>query len=258
MEYLDFICGVARKAGVEAMAYFNHKKDFSVATKDTYKDLVSSADKAVETLVMSEIRRAYPDHGEYGEESGRSGGDSEFCWVVDPIDGTQSFVRGQPYFSISIALKRNGKTIAGCVHAPRLDMTFSAERGRGAFENGAPIRCAQCDSVEMAACATGFACLRAQLPKNNLPICNRLFPIVRDIKRCGSAALDLCFVASGRYDVFWELALKEYDVAAGALIAEEAGAAVADMRGGTNYPDDGIVCANPRLLPLFLPYFQEA
>ncbi len=258
MEYITQIQEIVRLAGAEAMKYFNHIKENAVSCKGTPKDIVSTADKAVETLIAAEVKRRFPGHGMYGEEYGRRGQESPFCWVVDPIDGTQSFVHGHPFFCISIALKENDTTIAGCVFAPRLNMMFSAERGKGAFEDGRPIRVSGCDRLSSAVVATGFACLRAGLKKNNMPIIDRVFPIAQDIKRCGSAALDLCFVAAGRVDVYWEIALKEYDVAAGALIASEAGAAVLDMNGGTNYPSEGILCTNAPLVPVMLDHFKAA
>ena len=258
MDYLRDIQDIARMAGAEAMKYFTHIKENAISCKSTPRDIVSTADKAVETLIAGEIHRRFPGHGMFGEEYGRSDADSAFCWVVDPIDGTQSFVHGHPFFSISIALKENGVTIAGCVYAPRLGMMFSAEKGKGAFEDGRPIHVSGCDSLSKAVAATGFACLRAGLAKNNMPIIDRVFPAVSDVKRCGSAALDLCFVASGRVDVYWEIALKEYDVAAGALIASEAGATVLDMNGGTNYPSEGILCANAPLVPVMLEHFKAA
>ncbi|MBR2964674.1 MAG: inositol monophosphatase, partial [Lentisphaeria bacterium] len=167
MEYITQIQEIARLAGAEAMKYFNHIKENAVSCKGTPKDIVSTADKAVETLIASEIQKRFPGHGMYGEEYGRRGQESPFCWVVDPIDGTQSFVHGHPFFCISIALKENGTTIAGCVFAPRLNMMFSAERGKGAFEDGRPIHVSGCDKLSSAVVATGFACLRAGLKKNN-------------------------------------------------------------------------------------------
>ncbi len=256
MSFIEDIEMIARRAGAEALRYFNREKEFSIASKSSYRDLVSSADQAVEKMIIKAIRDKYPEHAFFGEESGHGGGDSSYCWIIDPIDGTQSFVRRQPYFSISIALKHNETVVAGCVYAPRLEMMFTAEKGGGAFENGAPIRCSDCSELRLAAAATGFACLRTGRKINNMPICDRLFPLLCDVRRCGSAALDLCFVASGRYDAFWELELQEYDVAAGALIATEAGAEVRDISGGTLFPEQGIVCANPPLLRQFLPYFK--
>ncbi len=247
---------IARAAGAEAMKYYNHIRANTVVHKGNAKDLVSTADKAVESLITKMIHERFPDHAVFGEEYGRSMENSRYCWVVDPIDGTLSFVRNQPYFSVSIAVKKDGEPVAGCVFAPRLDLIFTAEKGQGAFENGQPIHAAECTDMAEAVCGTGFACLRAGLKENNMPICDRIFPVVRDIKRCGSAAIDLCFVASGRYDAFWEIALQEYDVAAGALIASEAGAQVCDMTGGEDYPFRGILCTNQALQGQFLPYFN--
>ena len=122
---MEFIESVARRAGTEAMKYFKHEKTNRISSKKTVKDLVSTADKAVEKVIIDAIRERYPEHDIYGEESGRSGVSSEYCWVIDPIDGTQSFVKNHPYFSISIALKKNGAAIAGCVYAPALGMMFS-------------------------------------------------------------------------------------------------------------------------------------
>ena len=135
MEYITQIQEIARLAGAEAMKYFNHIKASDISCKSTPRDIVSVADKAVETLIASEVKKRFPGHGMFGEEYGRRDQDSPFCWVVDPIDGTQSFVHGHPFFCISIALKENGTTIAGCVYAPRLGMMFSAEKGKGAFED---------------------------------------------------------------------------------------------------------------------------
>lgn len=254
---ISFLERIARSAGEETMAYFLRRKTFEVYSKSTPSDLVSTADKAVESMICAAIHSRYPEHDIFGEETGRSGSSSEFCWVIDPIDGTQCFVRKHPYFSISIALKQNGKSVAGCVYAPALGLLFSAESGGGAFENGVLISASSCRTLSEASCATGFACLRAGRKENNLKYCNRILPEIRDIKRCGSAALDLCFVASGRYDAYWELCLQEYDVAAGSLIASEAGAKVSDLHGGSNYPASGILAGSPALHAELLPFFAE-
>ena len=254
---IPFLESVVKRAGAEAMAYFNHNRENAVASKKNRNDLVSTADKAVEKVIIGAIRERYPEDAFFGEESGRSGTASEYCWVIDPIDGTQSFVKHHPCFSISVALQKNGRTIAGCVYAPALGLLFSGETGHGAFENGVPIRVSDCRCLSEAACSTGFACIRAGLKKNNLAYFNAIVPEIRDIKRCGSAALDLCFVASGRYDAYWELCLQEYDIAAGALICSLAGGRVCDLHGGADYPEQGILCGNPALVECFLPFFQE-
>lgn len=251
-----FIENLAKTAGITAMEYFSGKIANQVFSKSTQKDLVSEADRAVETQIINAIRTHYPEHGIFGEESGKDIQNSPYCWVIDPIDGTQSFVRRHPYFSISIALKYQNKAIAGAVYAPALGMMFSAEQGCGAFENGQRIYCTQCLKLEEASLATGFGCLRANLPVNNLKYFNMIAPLARDIKRCGSAALNLCFVASGRYDASWELFLQEYDVAAGALIASEAGAAVSDLHGSEDFPKQGIIAGNHELVKILLPFFK--
>ena len=253
----EFISDLARKAGGLAMEYFNGIRPNEVHSKATASDLVSTADGNVERLIIETIRAKFPDHNFFGEETGKSDTGSEYCWVIDPIDGTQCFVKRHVYFSISIAFQKNGETVAGAVYAPALDQLFYAEKGKGAFLNDEPIHVSGCTELEDASCTTGFACLRAKLKHNGLPLFCALVPNLRDIKRCGSAALDLCNVARGTYDGYWEYFLNLYDVAAGVLIAQEAGAIVCDYYGGTDYPGKGIAVANPVLLPKLLEYTKN-
>ncbi|MBQ9772277.1 MAG: inositol monophosphatase [Lentisphaeria bacterium] len=253
----EFICSLAKKAGALAMEYFNGIRPNEIHSKATAADLVSTADGKVEQLIIETIRSKYPDHNFFGEETGKSNTGSEFCWVIDPIDGTQSFVKRHVYFSISIAFQKNGRTVAGVVYAPALDQLFYAEKGKGAFLNDMPIHVSGCTELADAACTTGFACVRAKLEHNGLPLFNALVPNIRDIKRCGSAALDLCNIACGTYDGYWEYCLNLYDIAAGVLIAQEAGAEVRDYWNGTDYPAKGIVAANPALLPKLLEYTKN-
>ena len=254
---IDFMIEAAQLAGKEAMLHFGKLKADEVSTKGTVRDLVSVADKAVEDLIVSRIKARYPEHDIFGEEGGRTGDSSDYCWVIDPIDGTQNFVKNIPVFSVSIGLKYKGEYVAGCVHQPALGTTFSAEKGKGAFENGRRIHVSDCTEVENAVCATGFACLRAGLEHNNLPYFNKIAPVLRSVLRTGSAAYDLCLVASGRLDGYWEFALQEYDIAAGTVIAREAGAIVTDHRNKNNFPADGILCTTPELHPKFLKYLQD-
>ncbi len=253
---LTFMEEVARKAGEEALSYFHHVKSFRVDSKSTAKDLVSTADRAVEGVIIGSIHERYPSHGVFGEESGRDHADAEYCWVIDPIDGTQSFVKGHPYFSISLALKHCGRPVAGCVYAPALGVMFTGDE-HGAFENGEPIRVSGCSRLEEAACATGFACVRAGLRQNNTDNFARIVPQLRDIKRCGSAALDLCYTGAGTFDGYWEYSLAEYDVAAGALICRLAGGKVCDWRGGDDYPAHGIVAGPAAIVDQLLPQLVE-
>ena len=253
---LSFIIETARAAGEEAMKHFGKLRADQVSTKGSVRDLVSEADKAVEDLIISRIRARYPEHSIFGEETGKSG-DSPDCWVIDPIDGTQNFVKNIPAFSVSIGFKRNNEPYAGCVYQPALNMIFYAEKGKGAFENGKPIHVSDCAAIEEALCATGFACLRAGLEHNNLPFFNEIAPQLRSVIRTGSAAFDLCLVASGRLDGFWEIGLQEYDVAGGSIIAMEAGALLTDHKGGNAYPAEGTLCATPKLHEKMLAMLQR-
>jgi len=207
------------------------------------KDLVTDADQRVEAFVTSRIKAAYPDHDIFGEETGRQQHGSEYCWVIDPIDGTTSFVHDLPYYSVSIALQQRGETILGAVYAPRLNELFLAEKGSGTTFNGRPMK-VSVRTMKNALLGTGFACIRAGWKENNLKYFNRILPLVRDVRRCGSAAVDLAYVAAGRYDGFWELNLQPYDYAAGILMVTEAGGKVYDFTGGKDYTGKGIVATN--------------
>jgi myo-inositol-1(or 4)-monophosphatase len=246
---IEFLTELANLAGDEALRYFGKIKEADIQGKATSKDLVSIADKAIEKLIISRILEKFPDHDIFGEETGHRGIDSEYCWVIDPIDGTQSFVKHHPYYSISIALYKNGKGYAGAVNAPALGRLFTAVSGEGAFENGQPIRVSNCTELENAACATGFARLRENKVEPVLEKFVRILPRLRDIKRCGSAALDLAMTAAGVYDGYWEDGLQLYDIAAGALIVQEAGGFVNDFTGGDDFPAKGIVAGNKFIAP---------
>lgn len=238
---IDFLTELAGVAGEESLRYFGKIKEGDIEGKATSKDLVSIADKAIEKLIVAKILERFPDHDIFGEETGRRGAVSEYCWIIDPIDGTQSFVKHHPYYSISIALYKNGSGYAGAVNAPALGRLFTAASGEGAFENGKAIRVSDCTELGNAACATGFARLRENKVEPVLEKFVRVLPHLRDIKRCGSAALDLAMTAAGVFDGYWEEGLQLYDVAAGAIIVREAGGTVFDIKGGENYPADGII-----------------
>ena len=244
---VDFIRETASKAGKKSLEYFGNLKSGDVSGKSTKKDLVSIADKAIEDFIISEIRKKYPDHGIFGEETGRSDSDSPYCWVIDPIDGTQNFVNSHPYYGISIALFYEGSPIAGCVNAPALNRLFYAEKGKGAFEGDKKLSVNKCLSLETASGATGFADFRLNKVNPTLQRFCKLAPVLQDLKRCGSAATDLAFVAAGIYDCFWEEGLGLYDVGAGMLLVTEAGGTVCDYDGGSNIPKNGIIAASPYL-----------
>ncbi|MFA5902841.1 MAG: inositol monophosphatase family protein [Desulfobacula sp.] len=220
------------------------------------KDLVTTIDKKIEDFIIKAIRMKYPSHDILGEETGRNGFSSDYVWIIDPIDGTTSFLHQQPFYSISIAIQHLGQTIYGAVYAPRLDELFYADKKDGAFLNGEPIHVSGTDTLINSVMGTGFACLRADAKHNNLIYFNKLVPQLRDIRRYGSAAIDLCYVACGKLDGFWEMNLNSYDIAAGAFIVQKAGGVVCDFNGDIHFPEKGIVSANSLLIKELLENFK--
>ena len=242
---IEFIRKLARDAGKLALERRNFLTADSIHSKDTDVDMVTDVDRETEAFIVRKIHEVYPDHGVFGEESGEQTSESPYRWVIDPIDGTVSFIHDTHYWCVSIALQKDGKTVAGAVYAPKFDELFYAEAGKGAFLNDRKIHASACTNLRSACVATGFACVRAGIKPDNMIYLPQVLRKVQSIRRCGSAALDLCHVAVGRYDAYWEMKLNLYDVAAGALIAQEAGAVVTDFNRQENYPDDGIVCTGP-------------
>lgn len=218
------------------------------------KDIVTAADLAVENFIRGELAAAYPGYDFFGEETGITAQGSDYCWVVDPIDGTASFVNELPFYAISIALRHRGETVAAAIYAPRLKEMFMAVRNEGAYLNDRRLHVSSCDKMSDAMFATGFACLRAGWQDNNLKYFNRIVPEVRGIRRHGSAALDLCYVAAGRFDAFWELNLQPYDYAGGILLVTEAGGTLRDFTGGSDYSGKGLIAANGKIDAVLLPY----
>ncbi len=226
----DFIQRIAVEGGKLALSYRNSLSAIRMERKSTEKDLVTEADQAVESYIRREVSRFYPDHAITGEEQGKTG-ESDYRWIVDPIDGTISFFHGQYFFAVSIALTFRDDPVLGAVYAPALDELFFAEKGQGARLNGAPIHVSETADLKDTVAATGFCCIRDGKETDSLEIFGRVMPLLRDFRRSGSAALDLCNVACGRLDAYWERCLNIYDVAAGMLILKEAGGSVTDYRG---------------------------
>lgn len=254
-----FIEEIAREAGRRAMAGYENLTDDDIHAKNNPADLVTTIDRAVEAYIVGAIRDRHPDHGILGEESGAAAGrgaGQDARWVIDPIDGTTNFIHGMPFYSVSIAFQSGGKTLAGAVYAPRLAEFFYAEAGGGATLNGRPLRVSACRDMEKALLATGFACVRARLRPDNFRYLPAIARAAQGINRCGSAALDLAYVAAGRFDGFWELRLEPYDVAAGVLILQEAGGRVSDLAGGDAYPHNSIVATNGLLHDRLLSFFR--
>ena len=194
-----------------------------VSTKSSPTDLVSEADRAAEAFIVSRLRTARPDDAIESEEGSSREGTSGISWLADPLDGTTNFFFGVPAYSVSLAARCDGHTLVGVVVDPSRQETWSAVRGRGAWRNGCALRVANGRSeVATALVATGFSYSQERRADQAATL-QRLLPAVRDIRRIGSAALDLCWVAGGRFDAFYEAGLKDWDWAAGGLICEEAG-----------------------------------
>lgn len=241
---------IIREAGAIAITHFNDLKNLEV-TKKSPRDLVTEADVAVEAFLQEALAKHYPQFGFWGEESGKSENQSS-RWIVDPIDGTHSFSRGQYFWGISVALEIDRELIFGAVYAPALDDYYVAEKGKGAWKNGRPISVSNENNLADAMVGTGFACLRSYLKDNNLQRFCRIAEMTTGQRRFGSAAIDLCLVADGQIDAFWEQELNLYDVAAGALIASEAGATVTDFQGNEGIFPKNILVTNGEILKQIL------
>ena len=215
------------------------------ATKTTPTDIVTESDTAAEELIRERLLAARPGDGLVGEEGASVSGRSGVEWVVDPIDGTVNYLYGIPQYAVSIAAVVEGRAVAGVVHNPAGAETWTATRGRGAALNGRPVRESGCDRLDRALVATGFG-YDPRRRARQADILRNVVPHVRDIRRAGAASLDLCAVATGRVDAYYERGLKAWDLAAGGLIAEEAGAVVAGLRGAAA-GEDLVIAAGPAL-----------
>ena len=242
---------IVREAGAIAMRHFKNLDNVAV-TKKSPRDLVTEADVEVEVYLKQALAKEYPQYGFWGEESGQSD-DQTNRWIVDPIDGTHSFAKGQYFWSISVALEIEGELVAGSVYAPALDDLYLAAKGKGATKNGKAISVSTETSLADSMIATGFACLRSYLVENNLKRFCRIAEETTGQRRFGSAAMDLCLVADGQVDAFWEQELNLYDVAAGALIAKEAGGTVTDFKGNEGVFPKQILATNGGIFDQILP-----
>ncbi|WP_227657507.1 inositol monophosphatase family protein [Candidatus Magnetaquicoccus inordinatus] len=249
----------ARQAGSRALELFYRRHELEVHNKE-HGEWVSNADTAVEKEILYHLKRGYPQYGIVAEESGRQGMGTERYWIVDPIDGTDNFIHGIPHFALSIALAEGDLLLAGVVFNPVSNEMFVGERGRGAFLNDRRIRTGQNRLLSKALLATGFP---AKYKEDHLTAYMDSFRILcaacHGIRRQGSAALDLCFTADGRYDGFWEQGLSSWDVAAGALILQEAGGFVTDFAGEIDFLRSGnVVAANAAIHSRLLEKIQSS
>lgn len=237
----------ARRAGNIITRASDDIGALKIQTK-TYNDYVTEVDKAAEQAIIETLKDLYPTHGFLGEESGESNADAEHIWIIDPLDGTTNFLHGFPQYSISIALQERGVLTQGLVYDPNRNDLFTATKGRGAFLNDKRIRVSQRTKLQQAMVGTGFPFRDFTHLETYLAMLSDLIKKTSGIRRPGSAALDLAYVAAGWYDGFWEIGLSAWDIAAGGLLVQEAGGIVADFEGNESWLKTGnIVAANPKI-----------
>ena len=249
----------ARKAG-ELIERALERVDVVAFEEKGRNDFVTDIDKASEKEIIYHLRKAYPDHMILGEETGRSGNDSgtpsDYEWIIDPLDGTTNFIHGIPHFAVSIACLYKGQIEHAVVLNPITREEFTASRGKGAALNGRRIRVTPRRGLNGALIGTGIP-FNGFAYENITPYLAALQEIAGQtagIRRPGAASLDLAYVAAGRFDGFWEMNLKSWDIAAGVLLVKEAGGLVSDFKGGNSFMDKGnIVCASPKV---FKPLLQ--
>jgi len=220
-----------------------------VGTKSSSTDMVTEVDRESERLIVGTLEAERPADAILAEEGGTAGGTSGFRWVVDPLDGTTNYLYRHPGFAVSIAVERDGETVVGVVCDPLHGDVFTAVRGGGALRNGDPIGPSGTSDLSQALIATGFGYDPDQRGEQGLLVA-RILPRIRDIRRMGAAAVDLCSVACGRVDAFYERGLQAWDLAAGALIAAEAGAEVGPIEAGAPIPGSVLAAAPPLFEPL--------
>ena len=247
-EFLETTVHIAREAGALLLPYF-HKR-----VKVEYKgevDIVTEADRASEQLIVKRLREHFPDHAVVAEEGGGHSGNSAYRWYIDPLDGTTNFAHSFPMFCVSMGLEKDGELILGVIFDPFHEELFSAEKGSGAHLNNQRIHVSGVDHLEEALVATGFPSKKRH--KNaNIHFYHQISMRTHGVRRAGSAALDLAYVAAGRLDGFWEFNLHPWDLAAGKLMVQEAGGCVTDMKGQIHLMDSPSVAASNRLIHLQL------
>lgn len=252
-QLLSDCVGWAKEAGRIQLEYFRNR-ELGIRAKFNDSDVVTEADKASEDIIISEIRKKYPEHSILSEESGSDKNLSDYRWVIDPLDGTTNFSNGLPNFCVSIGIQYKGETVAGVVFAPYLGELFSAVKGQGAFLNGKRIRTGTKTELGKAVAATGFPVDKDRTPDHNIDNVARVTPHVRGMRRLGAAALDICYVAAGYLDAYWEMNLHEWDVCAALLIASEAGAEHEHFRDDRNI---SVLTASPGIMPLLAPMLSR-
>lgn len=240
--FLNIAIRGATEAGKIILRNLNKLDSINIQSKGR-NDFVSEVDFMAEQTIINILQSSYPDHDILGEESGNVAGTkkSDFQWIIDPLDGTTNYLHGFPMYAVSIALQKRGVLQAGVVFDPLKEELFTAAIGEGAFLNQRRLRMSGCSKMSKALIGTGFPFKNLPALDRYIEMFRRIFPETAGVRRAGSAALDLAYLAAGRLDGFWEMDLKPWDIAAGVLLIKEAGGVISDFNGGDEYLQSGNV-----------------
>ncbi len=253
---LNIAIRAARAAGDVIVRAMDQVNDIIIESKSK-NDFVTEVDRSAEQTIINIIKDSYPHHAFLGEESGQSG-DDDYCWIIDPLDGTTNFLHGLPHFAVSIALQHRGVLQQALVYDPLRQELFTASKGRGAHLNNRRIRVSSKKTLDGALLATGFPFGHNDNVDVFIESFKTLYPQIAGIRRAGAASLDLAYVACGRLDGFWEYGLKPWDIAAGGLLIQEAGGISCTPSGDADYLASGdIVCANSKMIKAMLKSLNQ-
>jgi myo-inositol-1(or 4)-monophosphatase len=256
MAMLDFLIPTMREVGRLLLERLGHAESIQFKGR---ANLVTEMDRRSEEQLIRAIRARHPGHAILSEEAGALAGEAgQPEWIIDPIDGTTNYVHGFPYFCVAVALRLGPQLQAGMVYQPYVDELYWAERGRGAFLNGRPLRVSQTSTLEDALLTTGFPSDLSRAPDTNIAHYLAMMPKARAIRRLGSACLDFCQVAAGRLDGFWQPTMQLWDVAPGAIIVEEAGGRVSDFAGATGQYEGDIAASNGKIHAALLEVLRQS
>ena len=245
---LNIAIRAAHHAGDFIIRKINKLPDLKVEVK-ALNDYVSDVDRQAEALIIEDLLKSFPGHAILAEESGVIEGKEDYRWIIDPLDGTTNYLHGFPHYAVSIACEHKGRLTHGVIYDPFKQELFAASRGAGATLNNRRIRVGTLKTTQGALLATGFPFKHPEQLDEFLRSFSAFFSKATDIRRAGSAALDLAYVAAGRLDGYWESGLNSWDLAAGALIVREAGGLVTDYKGDANFLDNGeVIAGNPRII----------
>jgi myo-inositol-1(or 4)-monophosphatase len=255
---LNIAVSAARLAGDIIIRHMEQVEHLKITAKNG-NDFFSEVDIKAEQSIISTIHKAYPDHGIHAEESGFQDNDSDTVWIIDPLDGTSNYLHGFPFFSVSIAVKIKNRIEHAVVYDPLRHECFTATRGRGARLNDRRLRVSKQTQLNASLLGSGFSMRDSTLNQKYLPAFEALVSKCAGMRRTGSAALDLAYVASGRLDGFWQFGLQPWDIAAGSLLVREAGGLISDMQGGEEFIKEGnVVAGTPKVFKSLLQTISPA